>query len=164
MEVYLIRHGIAAERGTYTHDEERPLTDKGRKRTINVAQRLLSIGLKLDLVLTSPLIRASQTASILQEVGLTEEVQEFIPLKPGGDINLWLQWLEQWHRNHLSSKLALVGHQPDLSSWGEMLIWGTIKEQLVLKKAGVIGVQIPDIGTPVCRSKLFLLTSPKWLL
>lgn len=164
MEVYLIRHGIAAERGTYLNDEERPLTAKGRKRTISVAGRLLSIGLKLDLVLTSPLIRASQTAKILQEVGLTREVEEFLPLKPAGDINLWLQWLEKWHQENLTSKLALVGHQPDLGNWGEMLIWGTIKEQLVLKKAGIIGLSLPDIGTPVCRSKLFLLTSPKWLL
>lgn len=162
MEVYLIRHGIAAERGTYKNDEERPLTEKGYKKTTNVAQQLFAVGLKLDLVLTSPLVRAVQTANILKEVGLTRRIEKFAPLKPNGDINLWLQW-QQSHENNYD-KLALVGHQPDLSNWGEMLVWGTVKEQLVLKKAGIIGLRIPDVGTPVCRSKLFLLTSPKWFL
>ncbi|GAB4538859.1 MAG: phosphohistidine phosphatase SixA [Pleurocapsa sp.] len=163
MEVYLIRHGIAAERGTYADDEQRPLVEKGRSKTTKVANKLLSAGLKFDLVLTSPLVRAYQTAEILQQVGLTPKIQAFDPLKPDGDIGRWLEWQQQWYQENPDRKLALVGHQPDLGNWAELLVWGTIKEQLVLKKAGVIGLQMPDIGTPLCRSTLFLLTSPKWL-
>ena len=164
MEVYLIRHGIAATRGTYAVDEERPLIAKGKNKTIKVAQRLQSIGLKFDLILTSPLVRAYQTATILKEADLGTKIEQFDCLAPGGDISQWLQWLQQWHIHNPHSRLALVGHQPDLGNWAEMLVWGAIKEQIVLKKAGVIGIEIPSIGSPICRSKLFLLTSPKWFL
>ena len=155
LKVYLIRHGIAATRGTYAVDEERPLTAKGKSKTADVAQRLQSIGLKFDLILTSPLVRAYQTAAILKEAALGTKIEQFEFLAPGGDFNQWLQWLQQWHLHNPDGKLALVGHQPDLGNWAEMLVWGTIKEQIVLKKAGVIGIEIPSIGTPICRSKLF---------
>lgn len=164
MEIYLIRHGIAAARGTYADDEQRPLTEKGCIKTSKVANKLLSVGLKFDLILTSPLVRACQTAEILKQAGLAKHMQEFNPLKPDGDIQQWLEWQQQWYRENPNGKLALVGHQPDLGNWAELLVWGTVKEQLILKKAGVIGLKMPGIGTPLCRSTLFLLISPKWLL
>ena len=164
MEVYFIRHGIAAERGTYVDDEQRPLIDKGKVKTAKVAQKLSATGLKFDLILTSPLVRASQTAEILKQAGLSKAVETFTPLKPDGEIPRWLEWLESYRLENPQAKIALVGHQPDLGEWIEMLIWGNVKNQLVVKKAGVIGLEIPDLGTPVSRSTLFLLTSPKWIL
>ena len=164
MEVYFIRHGIAAERGTYADDEQRPLIDKGKAKTAKVAQRLFATGLKFDLILTSPLVRASQTAKILQQAGLSKAIETFTPLKPEGEIAEWLEWLELYRQKNAKAKIALVGHQPDLGEWIEMLIWGNIKNQLVVKKAGVIGLEIPNIGTPISRSTLFLLASPKWIL
>lgn len=162
MEIYLIRHGIAAERGTYADDEQRPLTDKGHQKTTKVAERLSAMGVKFDLILTSPLVRAYQTAAILQQAGLSEKITTFLALKPDGDIEQWLEWQQQ-DRMQQDSTLALVGHQPDLGNWAEMLIWGTVKGQIVVKKAGVIGLTLPNIGTPISRSTLFLLTSPKWM-
>lgn len=165
MELYLIRHGIAVERDTSTQDEARPLTDKGRKKTSKVAKHLYKHGLRFDLILTSPLVRTRETAVILEEAGLSAQVEDFEPLAPDGDIQTWANWLEQWRRN--SSKqscLALVGHQPDLGNWSEHLLWGNAQEKIVLKKAGVIGLTLPDTGTPIGQSALFLLISPKWLL
>ncbi|MGF1591186.1 MAG: phosphohistidine phosphatase SixA [Pleurocapsa sp.] len=164
MEVYLIRHGIAAERGTYADDEQRPLVDQGREKTTKIAERLLAAKLKFDLILSSPLVRAKQTAEILQKAGLAKNIQIFAPLKPDGKIEQWLEWLQKWQVANPNGKLALVGHQPDLSNWAEMLIWGSIKGQITVKKAGVIGIEIPSIGTPISRSTLFLLTSPKWMI
>ena len=164
MEVYLIRHGIAADREAYTNDGERPLTDKGYQKTEKVARRLWEIGLRFDLILTSPLIRACQTAEILQNVGLSEKIEEFAPLAPDGDIQAWVSWWFQWRYNSHRSCLALVGHQPNLGNWAETLVWGNAPGKLVVKKAGVIGVKLPETGTPVGNSELFLLTSPKWLL
>lgn len=164
MEVYLIRHGIAAKRGLYADDEQRPLIDKGRDKTTKVANRLLTMGLEFDLILSSPLVRAYQTAEILQQVGLAKTIETFEPLKPGGAIELWLQWLQTYQLQNPQGKLALVGHQPDLSNWAEMFLGGSIKNQMVLKKAGVIGIEIPQIGIPIARSTLFLLASPKWLI
>lgn len=163
MQVYLVRHGIAAPRGTYSNDEKRPLTHQGRQKTVKVAERLLSVGVKFDLILSSPLVRASQTAEILQQIGLSTTIDTFPPLKPEGDIEQWLTWLQTWQSHNTNGTLALVGHQPNLGNWAEMLIWGTVKQQIVIKKSGVIGLQLPNIGTPISRCTLFLLLSPKWI-
>lgn len=164
MEVYLIRHGIAGEKGTYADDEQRPLVKKGRDKTAQVAQRLVSVGLKFDLLLSSPLVRAYQTAEILQQAGLAKTIETFAPLKPDGAIAQWLEWLQQYQLQHPDAKIALVGHQPDLGNWTEMLLWGDIKGQIEVKKSGVIGLKIPQFGTPIARSTLFLHVSPKWLI
>jgi phosphohistidine phosphatase len=164
MEVYLIRHGIAAEKGTYTDDEQRPLIKKGQDKTTQVAERLVSVGLKFDLLFSSPLVRAYQTAEILQQAGLAQTIETFAPLKPDGAIDEWVEWLQQYQLEHGDAKIALVGHQPDLGNWAEMLLWGAIKGQIEVKKAGAIGLKIPQIGTPIARSTLFLHVSPKWLI
>jgi phosphohistidine phosphatase len=166
MELYLIRHGIAGDRDPlkYPNDEERPLTDKGRTKTQQVAQRLYEIGLRFDLMLTSPLVRAAQTAEILQKAGLSDRLEEFAALAPDGDLHDWVNWWLESRYNKENSCLALVGHQPDLGNWAEILVWGDSKEKLLLKKAGVIGLLLPDKETPIGNSELFLLTSPKWLL
>ena len=164
MEVYLIRHGIAVERNPDTDDRLRPLTKIGREKTALVAKRLLATGLRFELILTSPLVRAAQTAKILQQAGLSKKVINYAPLQPDGAIAEWLEWLEQYRLDNSDAKIALVGHQPDLGDWAEMLLWGTIKKQIVLKKAGVIGLKLPPMCTAIARSTLFLHTAPKWLI
>ncbi|HIK09986.1 MAG TPA: phosphohistidine phosphatase SixA [Oscillatoriaceae cyanobacterium M33_DOE_052] len=171
MKLYFIRHGIAADKGNYPQDEDRPLTDKGEKKTRQVAERLREIDATFDLILTSPLLRAHQTALILQEMGLTPAVKISTSLAPGGDIHNWLSWLSQW-RSEGGTDLGLVGHQPDLGDWAQILIWGEVasatpdgvREPIVLKKAGILGLNLPHSGDPVGNSELFWLTSPKLLL
>jgi phosphohistidine phosphatase len=165
MELFLIRHGIAGDRDPvkYPDDEKRPLTEKGRSKTQEVAQSLANIGLRFDLMLTSPLLRAHQTAEILQKIGLCDRLEEFTALAPDGDIQVWINWWLESRYNRDNSSIALVGHQPDLGNWAEMLVWGSPKEKLVVKKAGVIGLLLPNGENPLGNSELFLLTSPKWL-
>jgi phosphohistidine phosphatase len=107
-------------------------------------------------------VRSRQTAEILRTSGLSSEVEESTYLAPGGDINAWLKSLEQRHQ--LPETLALVGHQPDLGQWAEILIWGEARDKLLLKKAGIIGLTLPKTGSLVGRSQLFWLTPPKFLL
>ena len=165
MELYLIRHGIAAPKEDYAKDEERPLTDKGREKTAKVAKRLYEQNLRFDLILTSPLVRARETAQILQNAGLAAQVEEFTALAPDGHIQEWISWLKQRYPNgSAKDALALVGHQPDLGNWAETLVWGTAHEKLLVKKAGIIGLDIPDPKSPIGQNELFLLVSPKWLL
>ncbi|ERT05261.1 phosphohistidine phosphatase SixA [Lyngbya aestuarii BL J] len=161
--LYLIRHGIAADRELYEIDEERPLTKDGDRKTRKVAQKLKSLNLKFDIVLSSPLVRARQTADILKSVGLTDHVEEFPPLAPEGEINFWLDWYRNWSHSGGDS-LALVGHEPDLGNWAEVLIWGDIREALIVKKAGIIGITLPETGSLVGNSQLLWLTPPKFLL
>jgi phosphohistidine phosphatase len=164
MELYLIRHGIAAERTEYLNDEMRPLTPKGEEKTQSIAKRIQEIGIKFDLILSSPLIRARQTADILKNAGLSQKLEAFIPLSPEGNIQDWVNWWLENRYNNAIRHLALVGHQPNLGNWAEMLVWGTIKNKIIVKKAGIIGLSIPDQEMPIGNSELFLLTSPKWLL
>ena len=163
MHLYLIRHGIAAEPEAYATDAERPLTKEGTSKTRKVAQRLYELEIQFDLILTSPLLRATQTAQILQKVGLSSQIAESAALAPSGDIHNWLEWYQQWQEKG-SSSLALVGHQPDLSNWAETLLWGRTQDTLILKKAGAIGLILPETGSPLGRSQMFCLLSPKFLL
>jgi phosphohistidine phosphatase len=164
LELYLIRHGLAGEAGSYENDDERPLTDEGKKRTRQVAKRLQELGISFDLMLTSPLVRAKQTADILMDVGLAAKLQSVNFLAHGGTIDEWLTWLSSWRPADASASLALVGHEPDLSAWAELLIWGETSDSIVLKKAGVIGLLVPLEGSPIGKSSLFWLTPPKYLI
>ncbi|NDJ17422.1 phosphohistidine phosphatase SixA [Myxacorys almedinensis] len=162
MDLYFIRHGLAGQHGDYANDRERPLTDEGKRKTRQVAQQLHGLGLRFDLILTSPLARAKQTAEILRAEGLGKQLEEAEYLAPGGDLQPWLNWLGTWRSP--DKVLALVGHEPDLSTWAELLVWGNAHGNLVLKKAGAIAVTIPDSGSPIATSRLFWLTSPRFLL
>ncbi|MCC5652070.1 phosphohistidine phosphatase SixA [Nostoc sp. XA013] len=164
MELYLIRHGIAEDKGLGIKDEERSLTKEGRQKTEKVAQKLVKLGLNFDLILTSPLVRARQTADILIGEKLSSKLEESSHLAHDGQISSWLKdWLEP--RNYSQdTELALVGHEPDLTNWAEILLWGEVKGSLVLKKAGMIGIKLPETGSPLGRSQMFWLTPPKYLL
>ncbi len=164
MLIYLIRHGIAADRSEYTNDEDRPLTEQGSKKTEKIAQRIYEIGVRFDLIITSPLVRARQTADILNKVDLGSKVEERNYLAPNGDIQGWINWYLQLEERDKIKNIALVGHQPDLGNWGEMLFSGKMTEKIILKKAGIIGLKLPEKGNPLGNSELFLLTSPKWLI
>lgn len=164
MELYLIRHGIAEERQPDIEDEARSLTKEGRQKTQKVAQKIKQLGIKFDVIVSSPLVRAYQTAEILIETGLSNELEKSTHLAPNGHISSWLNyWLEP--KNYPEkAQIALVGHEPDLSHWAEILLWREAKDSLVLKKAGMIGIKLPEIGSPLGRSQMFWLTPPKYLL
>lgn len=164
IELYMIRHGLAGEPGDYPNDSERPLTEEGIRKTRRVAKRLQALTIRFDLIATSPLARARQTAEILQSCKLGTQLTELQHLAPGGDLSLWLSWLQQWRQTGGKS-LAIVGHEPNLGEWAELLVWGAIRQHLVLKKAGVIGLLLPDASeSPVGQSQLFWLTPPRLLV
>jgi phosphohistidine phosphatase len=160
-ELYIIRHGIAAERGTYANDDDRPLTDDGIAKTQQLAKRWAEMGLSFELILTSPLVRAAQTADILQ-AALGQQLEVFEALEPEGDFEAWFDWFEDWQHADRGA-LAIVGHEPDLGEWAERLIWGEIRHQLVLKKAGIMGLNVP-LDDPLGNSQLFWLAPPRFVL
>jgi len=165
VELYLVRHGIAVDRDNEIEDDERALTAQGRQKTQKVAKRLEQIGLRFDLILTSPLVRSRQTAEILQNSGLSPQIEASASLAPDGNIETWLSWLEQWRQVDSGTVvLALVGHQPNLGQWAEILVWGEVRDGIALKKAGIVGLTLPETASPVGLCQLFLLTQPKFLL
>jgi phosphohistidine phosphatase len=162
--LYIIRHGIAVDRGEGINEEDRPLTPKGRQKTQAVAQQLKTLGLEFTEILTSPLARARQTAEILLREGLSEQIGVMEALAPKGSFSDWLDWLKVHNLSEKETAIALVGHEPDLSQWAELLLWGEVRGVLLLKKAGIIGLTIPEDVDPVGNTILFWLTPPKFLL
>ncbi|MGJ5675057.1 MAG: phosphohistidine phosphatase SixA [Nostochopsis sp.] len=164
MEIYLIRHGISEAATDDIKDQERQLTKEGRQKTEKVARRFKNLGLHFDLIVTSPLVRAKQTADILIASGLSSQMEECTHLVPDGHIYSWVvNWLEP--KNFApNTQLALVGHEPCLSHWAEIIVWGEVKERLVLKKAGMIGIKVPETGSILGCGQMFWLTPPKYLL
>jgi phosphohistidine phosphatase len=160
-ELYIIRHGIAADPKDFETDEVRPLTKEGDRKTQKIAKRLAQFDIDFDVIFTSPLVRARQTAEILQDAGLGNPIQECLALAPDGNIHHWLAQLTELTD---CQRIAIVGHQPDLGNWAEILVWGEVKGNIALKKAGVIGITLPQIDSPIGRSSLFWLTSPRFLL
>lgn len=162
LKLYFIRHGIAEERQSHLPDQQRALTLKGRQKTQKVAQQLQTLGINFDYLQTSPLVRAHQTAEIIQQQGLISAIHVSGLLSPEGNWQDWLNWFQNWRKQGLKH-LALVGHEPNLSAWAEILVWGQPRQQLVLKKAGMIGLLLPEHHNPVGQSTLFWLTAPKLL-
>jgi phosphohistidine phosphatase len=179
-EVYFIRHGIAVARQEGSEDEGRSLTQKGIAKTQRIAQRLSDLGLQFDTLLSSPLVRAQQTSEILQAAGLASHAQDFLPLQPGGNLLDWLIWLGQWQfahsnanhaepwENSVHTSVALVGHEPSLSQWAQQLVSGPSPTSQtsgwILKKAGIIGLQVPAAKRAIGHSQLFWLSPPRFLL
>lgn len=153
----LLRHGIADEAGPAMADAARPLSAAGRRRTRAVLQRLVQRQLQCDRLFSSPLLRAWQTAELAVATELAPSIELADALAPGGEALAWLSALA--HQQEAQS-LALVGHEPDLSSLAAGLI-GAQSGTLQLKKAGVAVLQWwPSQAT----ARLMLLLTPKLLL
>jgi len=133
MDLFFIRHSNAVDRSDLP-DLTRPLTQEGIDRAQRCARLLKNLGVKWDILLTSPLVRALETAHILQEAALAQRLEVYQPLIPGGNFSQFQEWLKE---QSPKSTLALVGHQPDLGYWVEMLLYGEAHGRIDLKKCGV---------------------------
>jgi phosphohistidine phosphatase len=114
IELYLVRHAVAAERGpNYPDDRERPLTSEGVARFKQVVEGLKNLDVRLELVLTSPLVRASHTAELLVAgVGGKPRLEMLEALSPGGRVAQVIEAIAKYSKR--AKHIALVGHEPDL--------------------------------------------------
>ncbi|WP_373547559.1 phosphohistidine phosphatase SixA [Chamaesiphon sp.] len=169
MYLYLIRHGIAMEpdplaSDRIANDEARSLTKLGRKKVEQVAQRLEKLEVTFELIMTSPLVRAQQTADILIDNQIITRCEVNSDLKPMGDLHQWLtNWNARSDVRNLST-LALVGHEPNLSQWAELLIFGEVGDRLILKKGGIIGLKFADDRIAIGTAQLWCLLPPKLII
>ena len=150
MQLYFLRHGEADWPGWTKPDDERPLTDFGKKEVRQVAKFLNSLKVKPDLVVTSPLPRALQTAEVAAEQ-LKTKLRQDEALEPGFGISE----LSTVLKRHRSKVLMLVCHEPDFSSVISALTGGFIK----MSKAGVALV---DIDPETKKGRLLWLFPPKF--
>jgi phosphohistidine phosphatase len=159
MELYLLRHGIATERGkeTRSSDVQRPLTSRGRRKMRRIAKAMRGLELSFDLILTSPVLRARQTAEIVaKEFELKHQPMLSIHLAPEGRPQKLIRDLKRLHRG--CRKVLLVGHEPYLSNLIATLLAGRPVIDINLKKGGLCLLSIDSLQHGRCATLEWLLT------
>ena len=142
MFIYLVRHAWAGQSGDprYADDALRPLTDKGTKRFRRVVKKLVRRGFAPQVVATSPLVRARQTAEIIGERCPTHPAVTVVDdLAPGGR----LEPLIAWTLSQSAVDVAWVGHAPDIDSLAADLI-GAGNGQIGFEKGAVAAIRFAD--------------------
>ena len=159
MQLLVIRHAIAEDREEFAEsgesDDERPLTQKGAKRMKQVARGLHAEVESIDQLATSPLKRAVQTAEIVADeydLGGPEVTDTLVPDASHDDFERWAASL----RN--VNTLAVVGHEPHLSSLVGWLVGGGNGSRIDLKKGGCCLIEFESVPKKGAGTLLWLLT------
>jgi phosphohistidine phosphatase len=140
VDLYIVRHAIAAERGPeWPDDDKRPLIQRGVERFKESVDGLVWMDVQLDIVFTSPLVRARQTAELLS-AGLPEKppIKIADALAPGHTAAEVMEQIARDARGE--TRVALVGHEPDL---GELAAWLLgAKRPVPFKKGGICRIEM----------------------
>lgn len=158
MKLLVVRHAIAEDREAFARggdgDRQRPLSGKGRRRFRLGAAALAAREPDIDLLVSSPLVRARQTADLLDEALRTEGIEirraESDALVPGAHPRALGDWLGDWSSQHRKEAggaeletLAVVGHEPHLSHLVSWLAGGVEHSWIRLKKGGAVLLEVP---------------------
>jgi len=151
LELYLIRHGVAAERGDeYPDDSKRPLTAGGISRLRKEAKALDALGLGFDHIITSPLVRTKQTADVFAEsLKSKPSVSTSDALAPAGTPAAVIQELGKHVKK---GRIALVGHEPNIGELAARLIGARVPMEF--KKGAICRIDfetVPPKGTGQLR-------------
>ena len=155
MKLYILRHGDAVEHGDPRYKEdERPLTPKGIQRTKQLAHVLREMEISFEIIFSSPLVRARETADIVAR-GPKLKVSFSDNLKPSGSMEKLVDEINAVRP--IPKNVLLVGHEPYLSGFISLLCTGGLGLAVTMKKGGL------------CRMEIGLLTCAKcanleWLL
>ncbi len=164
MELFILRHGIAVERGTpgYEDDRIRPLTKKGRERLHIIARTMKEFGISFDVVLSSPYERAKQTAAVVSEIlDVKDSLRLVDALTPDGDDEEVIDLLREEYAG--AKHILLVGHEPYLSGLIARLLAGEKGVEIILKKGGLCKLKIDSLRYDCCATLEWLMT-PKWMI
>jgi phosphohistidine phosphatase len=159
MELYVLRHAIAVERGTpgYERDSERPLTTKGARKMHNIAEGMQALGLEFDLILSSPYTRARETAEIVAGVfDLGKKLHFTDHLAIDGDPRLLVDEINREHEH--AGSIVLVGHEPYLSGFISTLLSGDDHLSITMKKGGLCKLYVDSLQYGRCATLEWLMT------
>ena len=162
MKIYLIRHSNAVEPGTpgYEDDSLRPLTEKGRDKMKDIASALKGLDVNPDLIVSSPYVRAQQTAEILAKVlKYKQELTFSDALVPMGNAD---NIIGEINEKYSVDELVLVGHEPCLSVLIGTLTAGNPELAINIKNGGVCCLSSDDLHTER-KAVLEWLLTPKIL-
>ncbi|MGZ3775504.1 MAG: phosphohistidine phosphatase SixA [Pseudobdellovibrionaceae bacterium] len=167
MELIIIRHASAEVREEFAQkgleDQFRPLTMKGRKRMQKVCVALRDHVKSLDVIVSSPFTRARQTAEIISQIYFETKVIEAPELVPHSPPQAFLKWLRTEGRNY--KRIAVVGHEPQLSTFASYLLTGKPSQSFInLKKGGVLALGTESfVDIQIGKAELLYLMPPKFL-
>ena len=159
LALYLVRHGIAAERGPeYPDDSKRPLTGKGMSALRKEAKALDALGVAFDLIVSSPLTRTRQTADILAKylAGKTTVVLSEA-LAPAGTPAAVIEEIGKHPRR---TRIALVGHEPNIGELAGRLIGA--RSPIPFKKGAICRIDF-DVLPPKGHGQLAWFLPPRLL-
>ena len=159
MNLYILRHGLAVERGAagYARDSERPLTPKGERKVWRIAEAMGAMELSFDLILSSPYVRARETAEIVVQAFKAGKKLEFSNhLTPEGSAQELLGFLRD--HNARPENVLLVGHEPYLSELISLFLGGDSRVMVNLKKGGLCKLEVESLRPGHCASLAWLLT------
>jgi phosphohistidine phosphatase len=147
MQLLVIRHAIAVEPDEAAKekvpDAERPLTKEGKKKMRAAARGLACVVERIDVLASSPLVRARETAEIVAEAFEGMKVAAVDELKPGKPVKGVLQWL-QGHAA-ADATIAVVGHEPQLGMLISSLLAGERRRSFVdVRKGSATLLEFPE--------------------
>lgn len=159
LELYLIRHGVAEERGKdYPDDSKRPLTADGITRLKKAAKALEAFGVGLDHIITSPLVRTKQTAEVFAEhLQSKPSVSSSDALAPAGTPAAVISELSKHMRK---ARIALVGHEPNIGELAARLIGA--RTPLEFKKGAICRIDF-EVFPPKGAGQLRWFAQPRML-
>jgi phosphohistidine phosphatase len=157
MKLYILRHGDAGEPGDPRYKEsERPLTPKGTQRTKQLTHALRQMDVAFDVILSSPLMRARQTAEIVARGAQFEGKLEFTEqLAPGGSMQKLVEQINAIHP--APGSVLLSGHEPYLSGFISLLCVGGPELPLKLKKGALCRLDVDRLSCGKCATLEWLL-------
>jgi phosphohistidine phosphatase len=137
MDLLIIRHAVAGDRDSFAktgkRDELRPITEEGTRKMLRAAQGLRRVVEQIDYLATSPLVRARQTAQIVADEFGIQVSEKTDVLSPEAKLSQFAQWLDE-HRSR--DVVAIVGHEPHLSTLVTWLVSGVDESRVELGKGG----------------------------
>ena len=165
MDLYILRHGIAVEPGTpgYEDDADRPLTPGGQRKLGQIADAMEALDLSFDRIISSPYVRARETAEIVAEaLGADKTLELSDTLTPGGSVKRLVELLNRLEPSPKS--VLLVGHEPYLSGLISLLVSGKETFGVVMKKGGLCKLTTESLKHGRCAALQWLVTPKQMAL
>lgn len=157
MKLYLLRHGDAGEAGDpKVKDAERPLTTKGIQRTEQLAEALAEMEIAFEVILSSPLVRARETAEVVaRKIKFGGKVELTDYLTPFGSMENLVRQLTMLRPS--PKNILLVGHEPYLSGFISLLCTGGPGMGLEMKKGALCRLETAAPSCGKCATLEWLL-------
>lgn len=146
MDIYLLRHASAGQYSPGTNDDKRPIDKAGEQQSHDVGRALAALEPKLDLIISSPLTRALQTATIVaEELGHTDKIVTDAALRPEATYKQFEDLLSRYAKK---KAIMVVGHNPSMTEFLVQMLSGNNAAPFIDFKKGALAKVEKDGSQP----------------